>query len=39
MNYNTLTMEQRENLKKDYEKIKFKINFRLDAENEEEETF
>ena len=39
MNYNTLTMEQRENIKKAYEKIKIKINFGLDAENEEEEIF
>lgn len=34
--YNNLTTEQRESLKEAFDKIKFKINYGIDAENEEE---
>lgn len=34
--YNNLTTEQQENLKEAFDKIKLKINFGIDAENEEE---
>lgn len=34
--YNNLTTEQQESLKEAFDKIKFKINYGIDAENEEE---